>query len=158
MRRTRSAEPPSTRSLRPAGVTARLYSRPGRARRVYVRLSDEEYTAIAAAAKRAGYTPGGFVAEVGLAAAGVRDEVPPSVGNQRELLIALNQARDQVARIGTNLNQAVARLNATGEPPPWLDRAVELTSRAVLRVEDAANEVVAGLPDGRPRRRLYRAV
>ena len=69
----------------------------------------------------------------------------PASGWDRETLVALNLAREQVARIGVNLNQAVAALNATGEAPIWLDRAVGIAARVVLRLEDAADEVSAGL-------------
>ena len=50
-----------------------------------------------------------------------------------------------MARIGTNLNQAVARFHATGEPPPWLDRVTALCGRVVARLEDTAAEISAGL-------------
>ena len=154
---TEPAEPPAGGSPRPAGIAVRAYTRPCRRRRVEFRYSDDEYAAVAAAAARAGYTTSGFIAETALAAAGERDELPPTLGLQRELVVALNLAREQVARIGTNLNQAVARLNATGEAPPWLDRAVALSARVVARLEDTAAEISAGLPGGHRRRRWRRA-
>ena len=141
-------EPAEPAAPPPPGVAVRAYTRPCRRRRVDFRHSDDEYAAVAAAAARAGYTTSGFIAETALAAAGERDELPPTLGLQRELVVALNLAREQVARIGTNLNQAVARLNATGEPPPWLDRAVALSARVVARLEDTAAEISAGLPGG----------
>ena len=48
-------------------------------------------------------------------------------------------ARVALNRVGTNLNQAVAALNATGEAPEWMDRAV---ARCV-RFLEALDEVVS---------------
>ena len=139
------------------GVVDRAHTRPARRRQVLFRYTDDEYATVRAAAERAGYTTSGYIAEVALAAAGRRDEVRPASGWDRETLITLNLARDQVARIGVNLNQAVAQLNATGESPIWLDRAVAIAARAVIRLEDAAADVSAGLAPRR-RRRLRRAI
>ena len=121
------------------------------------RYSAVEFAAVSDAAHQAGYTVSGYVAEAGLAAAGQRDEVRPAAGVDRELLVALNLAREQVARIGTNLNQAVARFHATGEPPPWLDRVPALCGRVVARLDDTAAEVSAGLAQHSARRRGRRA-
>jgi hypothetical protein len=40
------------------------------------------------------------------------------------------------------VNQAVAALNSTGQPPQWLAQAVALTSRAVTRVDAAAEQLM----------------
>ena len=109
---------------------------PGRARRVTVRLAEEELAAIELAAGRAGLTPSGYVGAVALAAA--RGTVPPAPSETQAALAELMQARAQVRRFGGNVNQAVAALNATGEAPGWLAEAVELTARAVRRVDEAA--------------------
>jgi hypothetical protein len=53
-------------------------------------------------------------------------------------------ARTQVRRFGTNVNQAVRELNATGQVPEWLDRAVALTSRAVEQLDVAAGLLAGG--------------
>lgn len=147
--------PPSARKR---GTVDRVHTRPARRRQVLFRYSDDEYAAVRAAAERAGFTTTGYIAEVALAAAGKRDEVRPASGWDRETLVALNLAREQVARIGVNLNQAVAQLNATGEPPIWLDRAAAIAARVVLRLEDAADEMSAGLaPRSRTRRQRRQA-
>jgi hypothetical protein len=52
-------------------------------------------------------------------------------------------ARGQVRRFGSNVNQAARALNALGECPEWLDRAVAITERAVTRLDDAAATVAA---------------
>jgi hypothetical protein len=114
---------------------------PGRPRQVKLRYSDEEYADVAHAARAAGLTPTGYAAEAALAAA--RDSQPPSTAPWRVALLELIDARGQVRRIGVNLNQATKAINATGEPPEWLDRALTLTDRAVPRLDEAAVAVTA---------------
>jgi hypothetical protein len=62
----------------------------------------------------------------------------------------LLEARAQVRRFGVLVNQAVARLHASGELPGELGAAVAACTRAVGRLEVAAVAVrrgeVAGLP------------
>jgi hypothetical protein len=152
-----SAGVPGRRGRRAPGAVDRPHIRPARDRLVRFRYSAVEFAAVSDAAHQAGYTVSGYVAEAGLAAAGQRDEVRPAAGVDRELLVALNLAREQVARIGTNLNQAVARFHATGEPPPWLDRVTALCGRVVARLDDTAAEVSAGLAQHSARRRGRRA-
>lgn len=122
--------------------------RPGRARRyakardrqVKFRATAEEYALLAEAARSAGLTPSGYVAEAALAAArGVR---APSLTPVREALVELMAARTQVRRFAVNVNQAVKALNATGEAPEWLSAAVSITDRAVERLDGAAAELV----------------
>jgi hypothetical protein len=90
-------------------------------------------------------TPTGFCADAALAAA--RGTNGPSAlanggGITRAELAALQRdlfaARTAVGRVGTNLNQAVAALNATGEPPVWLGRAVARCCRVLEQVDAAA--------------------
>jgi ABC-type transporter Mla subunit MlaD len=107
-----------------------------RGRRITVRLDDDELAAIELAAGRAGLTPTGYVGAVALAAA--RGTVPPAPSQSQQALAELMAARTQLRRFGTNVNQAVAALHATGEAPEWLAQAVEVTARAVRRVDEAA--------------------
>ena len=101
-----------------------------------------------AAAAAVGMTPTGFLAEAGLAVA--RGTPPASLDPVREQLAALQaelfDARVAVGRIGTNLNQAVAALNATGTAPDWLQHAAALCERRMTRLD----EVIA-VVDGRLR-------
>jgi len=108
----------------------------GRARTVSARFTQEEYEALAVAAAGAGLTPTGYVAEVALAAAS--GGPAPAASPEREALVELMQARVQLRRYGTNVNQAVAALHSTGEAPEWLERAVERTAQAVERLDRAA--------------------
>ena len=124
-----------------AGVVRHRAHRPpgqARGRALLVRYSEEEYQAVCVAAGRAGLTATGYVASVGLSAAGGGEATGAVSGAAREALVELMAARVQLRKFGTNVNQAVAVLHASGQPPGWLEQAVRLTSRAVGRVDEAA--------------------
>jgi hypothetical protein len=55
---------------------------------------------------------------------------------RRELQAGLTGLVHLVYRAGVNLNQAVARLNATGQPGPDLKPAAESCMRAVRRADE----------------------
>lgn len=75
-------------------------------------LTQDEFDEVSGAAERCGLARGAFAAEATLAAArGVQARVTSPL---REALGELMAAAGLVRRTGTNLNQAVARLNATG--------------------------------------------
>ena len=76
-------------------------------------LTDEELAELSDAASRAGLAKGAFAAEAALAVA--RGSAEPVGSLLRDALIELMRATGLVRRIGVNLNQAVARLNATGQ-------------------------------------------
>jgi hypothetical protein len=80
--------------------------------RVEFSLTGQEFELLEAAAGRAGQARGAYAAEAALAAArgGPAADTP-----LRALLRELIRASGLVRRIGVNLNQAVARLNATGQ-------------------------------------------
>jgi hypothetical protein len=111
-------------------------------RRVHVRLSEQEFTAIAHAARSLGRTPAGFAADAALAAA--RDEPLPRPDSTRDALLELMAARAQLRRYGNNVNQAARVLNAGGDPPEWLQAAVAIANRVVEQIDKA----VAGLAPG----------
>ncbi len=125
---------------RPAGVARsgrdRRHQSPRRSRNITAAFTDAEYAALTAAARRLGLTPTGFCAQAALAAAvaPANDAVPclgadPRVEALAEAQVELATLRTAVVRVGTNLNQAVAALHATGEAPVWLrhcGRAVRL--------------------------------
>jgi hypothetical protein len=85
------------------------FSRP---KTVQFSLTLEEFDAVSSAAARSGLARGAFAAEVTLAAA--RGTQARAASPLRETLAELMSAAGLVRRVGTNLNQAVARLNATG--------------------------------------------
>jgi hypothetical protein len=101
-----------------------------------LRYDEHEYEAVRDAAQRVGLTPTGYAAMAALAAATGRP--PPTPDPLREALAEVLVARTQVRRFGVNVTQAVRELNSTGQAPEWLDRAVELTRRAVVRLDEAA--------------------
>jgi hypothetical protein len=71
-------------------------------------------------------------------------------GGQDEALAAIQaelaETRIAVVRVGTNLNQAVAALNSTGQPPAWLARVVELCGRALVSLDEVAGRLHRRLP------------
>jgi len=113
--------------------------RPSRQHRVSLRLTDEEYGAVVAAAARTGLTTTGWAAHAVVALAS--GSAPPAEQRAREALVELIQARTQVRRYATNVNQAVAVLHATGRAPEWLAQAVIQTNRATERLDAAADRL-----------------
>lgn len=131
----------------PALRPAHRIHRARRIRQITVSYDDDEYTAIQTAARQAGLTPTGYVAEAAIATATDRDA--PAADPARLLLAELMAARTQVRRFAVNVNQAVHQLNGTGDPPAWLDRSVDITTRAVERLDELALQISASLPGGR---------
>jgi hypothetical protein len=85
-----------------------------RRRTVRFALTETEFTDLEAAAARAGVARGAFAAEAALAVA--RGTIATAPGDPaRDALAELIRAAGLVRRIGVNLNQAVAKLNATGK-------------------------------------------
>ena len=84
-----------------------------RPKTVQFSLTQDEFDQLSNAAARAGMARGAFAAEVTLAAtSGAQARTASPL---RETLDELMAAAGLVRRIGTNLNQAVAKLNATGQ-------------------------------------------
>ena len=126
----------------------RTHRGPGRLHRLNARLSDAELAEIETAAAAVGMTPTGFLTEAGLAAA--RGVPPAALDPMRESLaqleVELFDARVAVGRIGTNLNQAVSALNATGHAPAWLERVAWLCEQRMLRVDAVISRIDHALP------------
>jgi hypothetical protein len=121
----------------------RTHLQTGRPHRLNARFTADELVEIETAAAGAGMTPTGFLAEAGLAAA--RRTPPASLSASREALAELQSelfaARVALGRIGTNLNQAAAALNATGQPPAWLERVVLLCERRMAAVDEVVARI-----------------
>ena len=64
----------------------------------------------------------------------------------REALVELMAAAGLVRRVGTNLNQAVARLNATGQRGEDLLPAAQFCVRVIRRLDEAAEHVRRNVP------------
>jgi hypothetical protein len=107
-------------------------------------LTEEEFEEVSAAAARSGLARGAFAADVTLAAArGMQSKAGSPV---REALVELMAAAGLVRRVGTNLNQAVARLNATGQRGDDLLPAAQFCVRVIRRMEEAAEQLRRSVP------------
>jgi hypothetical protein len=107
-------------------------------------LTQDEFDEVSGAAERCGVARGAFAAEAALAAAcGVQARAASPL---REALAELMAAAGLVRRIGTNLNQAVARLNSTGQRGEDLTLAAEFCMRVIRRMDEAAEHVRRNIP------------
>jgi hypothetical protein len=102
-------------------------------------LTEEEFTELEQAAGRAGLAKGAYAAEATLSAARGTAVEPDTAF--REALGELMRASGLVRKIGTLLNQAVAKLNATGQYPAELVPVAQVCLRRVERLDAAAEQV-----------------
>ena len=127
---------------KPAGRRSRQPAR--RLRRVEFTLTEEEFGELDAAAARAGLARGAYSAQAALATArggGSRAGAP-----LREALAELIRSAGLVRRVGVNLNQAVAKLNATGQRSDDLLPYAAESIRRARRLDAAAEELRKRLP------------
>jgi hypothetical protein len=126
---------------RPAGVPLGRRARESdkRCRRVEFSLTDEEFDDLNAAAARAGLARGAYAAEAALSVA--RGVTCPADSPFRDALAEFIRAAGLVRRIGVNLNQAVAKLNATGQPSADLEPYTAACLRRAERLDAAAEEI-----------------
>jgi hypothetical protein len=107
-------------------------------------LTDEELAELDEAAGQARLARGAFAAEAALAAARGR---PARAGSPLwDALVELMAAAGLARRIGTNLNQAVTRLNATGQRGEDLLPAAQFCTRVIRRLDEAAEHVRRNVP------------
>ena len=111
------------------GVRRRSRETVARPKVVQFSLTPAEFAEISEAATSAGLARGAFAAEVTLAAA--RGAQARAASPLREALAELMEAAGLARRIGTNLNQAVARLNATGQRGDDLLPSAEFCVRVI---------------------------
>jgi hypothetical protein len=115
-----------------------------RSKLVQFTLTLEEFDEVSQAAGRAGMARGAYAADVTLAAArGVPDR---SSSPLREVLGELMAAAALARRIGTNLNQAVAKLNATGQRAEDLLPTAQFCARVIARLDETAEQVRRSIP------------
>ncbi len=107
-------------------------------------LTEQEYEQLSAAATRSGLARGAFAAEAALASA--RGDPARVWSPLREVLAEVMSAAGLVRRVGTNLNQAVARLNATGQPGDDLIPAAQFCARVVRRLDETAEQLRRSIP------------
>jgi len=112
-----------------SGGTVRRRTRQAvaRPRVVQFSLTQDEFDDVSGTAARLGLARGAFAAEATLAAA--RGVQARGASPLREALGELMAAAGLVRRVGTNLNQAVVRLNATGQPGDDLIPAAQFCLR-----------------------------
>ena len=124
-----------------AGSRSRRRPREEAARACTVRfgLTVTEFAELEQAAGRAGLAKGAFAAEAALAAAR-GTATTPGVPFQ-DALAELMRAAGLVRRIGVNLNQAVAKLNATGQQSGELVPYVQACMRRVDHLDAVAEQV-----------------
>ena len=102
-------------------------------------LTEEEFAELEQAAGRAGLAKGAYAAEAALSAARGTAVEPDTAF--REALGELIRASGLVRKIGTLLNQAVAKLNATGQHPAELVPVAQACLRRVERLDAAAEQI-----------------
>ena len=115
-----------------------------RPRVVQFSLTEDEFSEVSEAAERSGLARGAFAAEAALASArGGEARVWSPV---REALVEVMSAAGLVRRAGTNLNQAVARLNATGQRGEDLLPAARFCVRVIRRLDETAEQLRRSVP------------
>ncbi|WP_326719834.1 MobC family plasmid mobilization relaxosome protein [Streptomyces sp. NBC_00243] len=107
-----------------------------------VRLNDEEKTLLATAATAARTSLPAFLARSGLAAANDLNATAAAIAGRRELVSEFFAARRHLGHVGNNLNQLARALNS-GAQPAELDAVIAATQRAVQRVQDATDQILA---------------
>ncbi len=127
-----------------ASVRRRSRQAAARPRLVKFFLTDEELAELDGAADRAGLARGAFAAEAALAAA--RETSSPASSPVREALVEVMAAAGLVRRVGTNLNQAVAKLNVTGQRSDDLLPATQFCVRVIRRLDEAAEQLRRRVP------------
>src|ERR1039457_4421487 len=110
-----------------------------RVRSVRFGLTEEEFEEVGAAASHAGLAKGAYAAQATLAAG--RGMISPADSPLRQALAELIRAAGLVRRIGVNLNQAVAKLNATGQRSADLLPYAAESLRRAERLDAAAETV-----------------
>jgi len=112
--------------------------------RIAISVDEAERLNLEDAARSEGLTVSAFVAEKAIAAA--HNGIAPVAGPFREALVELARATIQVQKVGVNLNQSVAALNATGEAPENLIQYARYATAVIDRLDQIAVEIKQRLP------------
>ena len=127
-------------ALRKSQGSRRARQETRRPLRVHFSLTETEFAALEEAAGRAGLARGAFAAQVVLAHVNGGDAGGPEAPD-REALRELVRAAGLVHRIGVILNQAVKKLNATGQRSGDLLACAAECMRRVEHLDEAAEQV-----------------
>lgn len=114
----------------------------GRAVRREVTLTPVQDGQLTVAAERAGRSVPAFLVEAGLQAGGFQTET-----QRRESIFALFQLREQLARIGNNLNQMSRLLNTEGEVDADLRETLSVIRQKVKAVDSTVELFAAERED-----------
>jgi uncharacterized protein (DUF1778 family) len=112
--------------------------------RIAISVSRTEQEELQQAAHAEALTVSAYVAEKALAAA--RRTIPQSTAPLRELQADLNCATAQLQKAGTNLNQAVAALNATGQAPGNLIHYARYVATVTEKLDTIVTKIGRLLP------------
>ncbi|MGQ4484452.1 plasmid mobilization relaxosome protein MobC [Streptomyces sp. SAS_281] len=129
-------EPPRSCTSAAASPVARKRSpqKNKRARICNVRLSDDEWTRLTAAARTSRKSLPAYLVRAGLAAAEDAENTAAVIAGHRDLIAELFAARRHLGQVGNNLNQVARAINSGGQPAE-LDAVVSAVQRAVARVQ-----------------------
>jgi uncharacterized protein (DUF1778 family) len=112
--------------------------------RIAISVTRTEQEELERAARTETLTLSAYVAEKALAAA--RRTIPQSAVPLREALTDLTRATAQIQKAGTNLNQAVAALNATGQAPGNLIQYARYAATVVEKIDQVVLRIRQHLP------------
>ncbi|MGA5040262.1 MobC family plasmid mobilization relaxosome protein [Streptomyces olivaceoviridis] len=133
---------PEQTASTPCHPRRRPYQRRQRPHVRNTRLSDEELGRVTAGAKAAGLTVSGFLARSALAASRDLERTAAAIAGDRELITELFAARRYLGHVSNNLNQVARALNSGGKPPV-VEAVLAATGRAVQRVQQATDQLIA---------------
>ena len=119
-----------------SGARRRQRGTPPRDIVVRVKFTAAEKAMLEQAADRTALSLGAYVGQVAMDAAEHRAAPVDSI--DRELLLELMRIRGLLGQAGNNLNQAVAKLNSTGQPGPDLAPAADWVVRVARHVDEAS--------------------
>lgn len=110
--------------------------------RIGLTLNPEEHEKIRVAAARNGMAKAAYAAKAAVDRAEGRDATAPDGGRiGPEVLAALMALVAEMQAVGSNLNQSVRKLNATGQRPGRLAAQAAQCMDAIDRASDAIEEL-----------------
>ncbi|OII62895.1 hypothetical protein BJP39_10305 [Streptomyces sp. CC77] len=137
-------EPPRSHATAASNPIARKRSpqKTKRARICNVRLSEDEWTRLTAAARTSRKSLPAYLVRAGLAAADDSENTAALIAGHRDLIAELFAARRHLGQVGNNLNQVARAINSGGQPAE-LDAVVSAVQRAVARVQSVTDRMLA---------------
>ncbi|CAL9677748.1 hypothetical protein SUDANB105_08059 (plasmid) [Streptomyces sp. enrichment culture] len=116
-------------------------SSPRRTNRVNLAYNEAELTIVSEAAARAGMAPAAWAADAALSVA--KELLVPVSADAKDVLAEFIQARNQLSRVGNNVNQMARALNADGTvTEQQLAAALRAVQEAIRRMDEATRQVM----------------